>query len=320
MIKKIMTVLRKTLPVSHSKDQPAPSWEEIRKVLNQTAEIQARAAKQQATWETKREQERKHAHETEQRRIAEADARWEAQREQEREERAQERAQERKERAQERKQAHEAEQRRIAEADARWEAQREQERKERAQEREEREQERKQMDIREERRMIEREVKMDALLKGMGVRLGGLTNNVGKIAEEYFFNALKNEKTITINGAHFNNNVLADKRFKRHKKAMQCDLVLINAQYLAIVEVKFYLHPKDVEQFDNKLRQVLPHVLPAEYQHLQLMPVIACLGISFEAQEEAQARGFVLMRQDGETARFESEHLRPRPLSITKRD
>ena len=200
------------------------------------------------------------------------------------------------------------------------EQEREERAQERAQERKEREQERKQMDIREERRMIEREVKMDALLKGMGVRLGGLTNNVGKIAEEYFFNALKNEKTITINGAHFNNNVLADKRFKRHKKAMQCDLVLINAQYLAIVEVKFYLHPKDVEQFDNKLRQVLPHVLPAEYQHLQLMPVIACLGISFEAQEEAQARGFVLMRQDGETARFESEHLRPRPLSITKRD
>ena len=172
------------------------------------------------------------------------------------------------------------------------------------------------MDIREERRAIEREVKMDALLKGMGARLGGLTNNVGKIAEEYFFNALKNEETITINGTHFNNNILADKRFKRHKKAMQCDLVLSNAQYLAIVEVKFYLHPKDVEQFDNKLQKVLPYVLPAEYQHLQLIPVIACLGISFEAQEEVQARGFVLMRQDGETAKFESEHLRLRPLFI----
>ena len=259
MIKRIITVLSKKLAMARSKDKPTPNWEDIRKVLNQTAEIQARAAKQQAAWQ----------------------ASWEAQRAQEHKEREHEREQEHKERERERAHERQEERRRFAA----WEA------------------------------------SMNRVLKDMGVRVGGLTNNVGKIAEEYFFNALKNKKTITINGARFtNNNVLADKRFKKQKKSMQCDLVLTNTRYLAIVEVKFYLHPDDVARFDTKLRQVLPEVLPAKYQHLQLIPVIGCLGLSLKAKEDAQERGFALLRQYGETARFESEHLRLRPLSIRKQD
>ena len=96
--------------------------------------------------------------------------------------------------------------------------------------------------------------------------------------------------------------------------------MLTNTRYLAIVEVKFYLHPDDVARFDTKLRQVLPEVLPAKYQHLQLIPVIGCLGLSLKAKEDAQERGFALLRQYGETARFESEHLRLRPLLIRKQD
>ena len=207
MIKRIITALSKKLATARSKDKPTPSWEDIHKVLDRTAEIQARTAKQQAawqaSWEAQRAQEHKeHGHEREREREQER---------KEREEREREREQERKEREErerEREQKRKEREEREREREQKREREREQERKERAHERQE-----------EQRQFAAWQASMNRVLKDMGVRVGGLTNNVGKIAEEYFFNALKNKKTITINGARFtNNNVLADKRFKKQKK------------------------------------------------------------------------------------------------------
>ena len=360
MLEKLITVLREKL--LRKKDRPVPSWEEIRKVLNQTAEIQTRAAKQQAawqaaweakqaSWEAKREQERQQDREEDQRRIAKWGAKREQERQQDREEDqrrvAKWEARREKERKEDqrkiaawearlekaRQQDREEDQRRVA----KWEARREKERKEdqrkiaawearlekaRQQDREEDQRRVAKWEARREKERAEDEerlARMEAILERIGIRVGGITNNIGKIAEEFFLKALENEETITINGTRFNK-ILADEQFENKKRSMQCDLVLVNAQYLAITEVKHYLHPDDVKRFDAKLRGVLPDVLPAEYKHLRLIPVMACMGLNAKAKEEAQTRGFVLLRPSGEKARFESEHLRVRPPLSAKKN
>ena len=164
-----------------------------------------------------------------------------------------------------------------------------------------------------------RHAEIDDSLARIGQTVGGVTNNLGKITEEFFRQAMENEKLIVIDKATFDT-VLADQTYKANGKAMQCDLVLVNKKYIAIIEIKHYLHPDDIGRFDEKLRAVLPEVLPAAYRHLQLIPAMACKGLSLRAKEEVQKYGFALLRPRGQKSKVESEHLRIRPPLVDKKN
>ena len=219
MLQQLLTMLRSKRTRRRRTQSPAPTLEDIRKVLKEAADIQERSAKRHAEWEIKQEK-----------------------------------------------------------AQADWE---------------------------------NRHAKLDDSLARIGQTVGGVTNNLGKITEEFFRQAMENEKLIVIDKAKFDT-VLADQTYKANGKAMQCDLVLVNKKYIAIIEIKHYLHPDDIGRFDEKLRAVLPEVLPAAYKHLQLIPAMACKGLSLRAKEEVQKYGFALLRPRGQRSKVESEHLRIR--------
>ena len=163
-----------------------------------------------------------------------------------------------------------------------------------------------------------RHAKLNDALARSGEQLGGVTNNLGKINEAFFRHALANERPVMIGKVPFNI-ILADQTYEANGRAMQCDLVLVNTKYIAIIEAKHYLHPNDVSRFDAKLRRALPDVLPTKYRHLQLIPAMACQGLSSQAEAEIQKYGFVLFRPRGEKARIESAYLRIRPPIIAKK-
>ena len=142
--------------------------------------------------------------------------------------------------------------------------------------------------------------------------IGGMAHNLGNIAEEHFMLAWDECRPVLIGDIEFDE-VLANEKYRAHGKEMECDLVLLNGTHIGIVEVKLFLHSKDVTAFDTKLRDVLPVVLPVECQHLQVMPVMACLGMSDGARTRIEAHGFALLRPDGQQSKLEIEHLRPRP-------
>lgn len=151
-----------------------------------------------------------------------------------------------------------------------------------------------------------------AIVKQIQREVGGAAHNLGNIAEEYFMQAWDNCDPVLIGNVEFDE-VLANEKFRGHGKEMECDLVLLNSTHIGIVEVKLSLHPKDVRAFDAKLKEVLPLVLPAEYRHLQVMPVMACAGITAQARKRIEEHGFALLRPAGQEAKLEIEHLRPRP-------
>ena len=164
-----------------------------------------------------------------------------------------------------------------------------------------------------------RHAKLDDSLARIGETVGGVTNNLGKMTEEFFQRAMENQKPVMIDTAKFNT-VMADQTYKANGKAMQCDLVLVNKEYLVIIEVKHYLHPADIGRFNEKLQEVLPDVLPAKYKYLQLIPAMACRGLSSQAKEEVQKYGFALLRPSGQKSKVESEHLRIRPPLVDKKN
>ena len=151
-----------------------------------------------------------------------------------------------------------------------------------------------------------------AIVKQIQQEVGGAAHNLGNIAEEYFMQAWDNCEPVLIGDVEFDE-VLANEKFRGHGKEMECDLVLLNSTHIGIVEVKLSLHPKDVRAFDAKLKKVLPLVLPAEYRHLHVMPVMACTGMTAQARKRIEEHGFALLRPAGQKAKLEIEHLRPRP-------
>lgn len=150
---------------------------------------------------------------------------------------------------------------------------------------------------------------MDKQLREM---VGGAAYNVENIATLYFMQAWDDGKPVLIGDVEFDE-VLDNEKYQAHGKKMECNLVLLNSTYIGIVEVNPTLHANDVTAFDAKLRDVLPFVLPAEYRHLQVMPVIGGNRIMEGVRERVEAHGFALLRSYGIKAKLEIEHLRPRP-------
>ena len=151
-----------------------------------------------------------------------------------------------------------------------------------------------------------------AVAKQVQKEVGGAAYNLGNIAEEHFMQAWDHCKPVLIGDIEFDE-VLANQKYRKHGREMECDLVLLNGTHIGLVEVKLFLHPRDVYEFDDKLKKVLPLVLPAEYRHLHVLPVMACTGTTDRARKRIADYGFALLRPDGQKAKLEIEQLRPRP-------
>ena len=212
---------------------------------------------------------------------AKRQAAWEARMEQEHERERQERERERQERAQERQER------------AEW---LKQERRERAQERREGE---------------KRRVENAEALKHLRRMVGGIGNKVGAAIEDFFAFAMERAMPVIIDGIQFDE-IFVNKTYSQGDKKMQCDIVLVNKEYIAILEVKHFLESDHIVAFDRKLRSVLPDVLPERYRRLRVVPVMACMGFSTYATEKVQQHGIAVMRPDGQDAKTNTEHMRIR--------
>ena len=149
-------------------------------------------------------------------------------------------------------------------------------------------------------------------LNDVGRTAGGLGNNVGRVTEEFFASAVIGAMPFIIQEIAFNT-IFVNQRFIREERKMECDIVLVNQQHIAIIEAKHFLEPRHVVEFDRKLREILPKVLPDQYRHLHLVPVMACMSLHQLARAQAGAYGFALLRPHDQQSRVESDRLRLRP-------
>ena len=104
-------------------------------------------------------------------------------------------------------------------------------------------------------------VRTDAKLDRLAEMYGGVGNNQGKVAEEFYYNSLKHNPVL--NGIHFD---LIEKNVTRHVANVEeeYDLLLINGEDIFIVEVKYRVHPNDIERLVGLLtleqeRSYSPH-------------------------------------------------------------
>lgn len=116
--------------------------------------------------------------------------------------------------------------------------------------------------------------KTDAKLDRLAEMYGGVGNNQGAVAEEFFFNTLKAKPDL--NGIHYD---FIDKNVTRYQDGIEdeFDILLVNGQDISIIEVKYRAHPKDLERLITKIKGQLSPSVSSIYK----LPSAFCFGHIF---------------------------------------
>ena len=124
---------------------------------------------------------------------------------------------------------------------------------------------------------------------------GGVSNNLGSVAEEFYYNSFKA------------NPVLAGKRFLVNKNITRCsdgledefDLLLVNGKEVFVVEVKHKAHKNDLNRLLNKKAHNFRQLFP-EYGHLEQRLALAAFHFSDDLKKSALKQGVTVLQRKGD--------------------
>jgi hypothetical protein len=137
---------------------------------------------------------------------------------------------------------------------------------------------------------------MREALAEMGRRLGSMGQNQGDVAEEFFYNSL--EDSPTLGGIHYD---FKDKSWRKRwgKVQDEFDIVLVNAEHVALIEVKYKAHANDLATLlDKKISNF--KILFPEYANYQHHLGFASLHMNDELKQNALDAGVMVLQRKGD--------------------
>ena len=139
--------------------------------------------------------------------------------------------------------------------------------------------------------------------------IGGITNTRGDATEAFFLQALDKERRLgDLEFGYVRPNV---KAFDRGQE-VEFDILMMNGEVVAVIEVKHKLRCEDVE----RMREwTLPSFrrLMREYDDKTLAPAMACIIAQRNALELAHQYGYAVLRPAGQRVCADVSHLRCLP-------
>ncbi len=138
--------------------------------------------------------------------------------------------------------------------------------------------------------------KTDAKLDKLAEMYGGVGNNQGKVAEEFYYNSLKHRPEL--NGIRFD---FIEKNVTRSKGGIEeeYDLLLVNGREIVIIEVKYKLHPKDIERFAGRKAENFTKLYP-EYKDYKIHLAMATFAVDDDVKKLVLEHGITLLQRRGE--------------------
>jgi len=138
--------------------------------------------------------------------------------------------------------------------------------------------------------------KTDSKLDRLAEMYGGVSNNQGKVAEEFFYNSLKHNPVL--NGVRFD---FIEKNVTRSKDGIEeeYDILLVNGEVVYIIEVKYSLHTRDI---DRMLTCKLPNFkkLFLEYKNYKILTAFASFSIADDLIKEGLEKGITILQRRGD--------------------
>ena len=143
-------------------------------------------------------------------------------------------------------------------------------------------------------------------MKNLDERLGGMANNHGSFAEEYFFNAFENGK-LNFFGEKFDE-IEKNLKHKTKKAKYEYDIVLYNSVSVAIIEVKYKAHENDIPDVIN-LAKTFRETYP-DYRDFKIYLGLASMSFYPELTDACEKNGIAIIKQVGETVVINDRHLK----------
>ena len=148
----------------------------------------------------------------------------------------------------------------------------------------------------------------DQKLEKLSKELGNIGNNNGAVAEEFFWNALKNIKEFKGIKVDF-----ADRNVYRQKGLLadEFDAILWNGSSVIIVETKYKIHPNLIEKIKEKKIPNFKKLFSDKADH-KIYYAIAGFAIPNQVAEEAKQEGFFVIKQfaDSENIIIENNEIK----------
>jgi hypothetical protein len=134
---------------------------------------------------------------------------------------------------------------------------------------------------------------------------GGVSENQGAVAEEFFFNSLNANPVI--GGVQYDR-VTPHLIVGAKGKQIEFDLVLVNGNSVALIEVKSRARLTSLDQLEKQLMRY--RVAFPEHASYKLYGGIAGLSVPEETIEEAHKRGVFVLKQVGNVFAVDAEAMR----------
>ena len=136
----------------------------------------------------------------------------------------------------------------------------------------------------------------DRKLTKVGRLLGNIGQNQGDVAEEFFYNSLKDDKKVA--GIVYDN---INKNLNREvgKLKGEYDIVLINGRDIAIIETKYKLNEKDLDKLLTKQYPDFQKLYP-EYANYNHHLGLASFYIDDKLKNEALEKGVIILQRKGD--------------------
>jgi len=150
--------------------------------------------------------------------------------------------------------------------------------------------------------------KLDAKLNKISEEVGGISNNQGHHAEQYFQDILLEK--LTFGGQKYDRMIHNLECFDKNKvPQIEFDIVLVNGKSVAIIETKNRIHPSFVKEFVEKRLPKFKEFLP-EFSKCKTYLGIAGFSFSKKVLEEARKYGIGVIRQIGDSVEMETSNLK----------
>jgi predicted glycoside hydrolase/deacetylase ChbG (UPF0249 family) len=150
--------------------------------------------------------------------------------------------------------------------------------------------------------------KVDALTEStqrMGEQLGGIANNQGSVAEEFFFNSLLDQPQIR---PFTFTKVISNHLVGFKGQQTEFDLVLVNGDSVVVVEVKYKLHPAHIDRLTQQIATFKR--LSPEFSSYSVYGALAGFSAPQAVIHAAAARGYMVLQRKGGQLVSHAEGLR----------
>jgi len=152
----------------------------------------------------------------------------------------------------------------------------------------------------------QRMAKLDEKLKEISAQIGGIGNNQGFHAEQFFQDIFKKKLEF---GMVKYDEMIPNLTHKSKKDYIEFDIALVNGDCVALIEVKNRIHPDFVKELAEERIEKFREYF-REFENYDVYLGIAGFSFSNEVLNQASRYGIGIVKQVGEGVEIEASNLK----------